>query len=208
MAAYYQTYHPSKNLAIFKPIQAGPGDRELYCRLFSLDQSLEEVTPLYFQAPLAPVIAAEREGRQVDLAQVWASFQSLQQRHDLILVEALGGLGSPVTRETTVADLARDWRLPVVLVVPVQLGAIAQAVANVALARQSKIDLKGIVLNCVQPRTDQEIADWAPADLIQSLTHTPVLGTLPHLSDPTNLAKLAQVAAGLDLEQLIPRQFG
>ena len=36
----------------------------------------------------------------------------------------------------TVADLAAAWHLPVVLVVPVKLGCIAQAVANVALARQ------------------------------------------------------------------------
>lgn len=208
LAAYYQTYQTSQKLAILKPIQAGPGDRELYCRLFSLNQSPEEVTPLYFQAPLAPPIAAEREGRQVELEQVWATLQSLQQTHDFVLVEALGGLGSPVTRETAVADLARDWRLPVVLVVPVKLGAIAQAVANVALARQSKIYLKGIVLNCVQPCSAEQIADWVPQDLIQSLTHTPVLGRLPHLSDPTDLTKLAQVASNLDLERLIPLQFG
>jgi len=61
-----------------------------------------------------------------------------------VLVEALGG--SPVSEEFTVADLA-EWR-PTVLVVPVKLGAIAQAVANVALARPSRVHLKGIVLNC------------------------------------------------------------
>ncbi len=125
-----------------------------------------------------------------------------------MLVEALGGLGSPVTYEITVADLARDWRLPVVLTVPVKLGAIAQAVANVALARQSRVHLQGIVLNCVQPCSLEEVADWAPRDLIQTLTHTPVLGTVPHLSDPADLSKLAQIAANLDLERLIPFNFG
>jgi len=52
----------------------------------------------------------------------------------------------------------------------VKLGAIAQAVANVALARPFCVHLKGIVLNCVQPRSQQEIADLAPVELIQSLT--------------------------------------
>lgn len=205
LAAYWQAYCTFR-LAIFKPIQTGPGDRELYSRL-AHDQSLEEITPLYFQAPLAPPIAAEREGRRVELEQAWAMFQLLQQKHDFILLEALGGLGSPVTAEITVADLARDWHLPVVLVVPVQLGAIAQAVANVALARQSRVYLQGIVLNCPHPCTTEEAADWAPPDLIQALTHTPVLGMLPHLDDPADLAKLAQVAANLDLEQLIPWQW-
>jgi dethiobiotin synthetase len=89
-------------------------------------------------------------------------------------------------------------------VVPVKLGAIGQAVANVALARQTHIHLKGIVLNCVQPCTEAEIANWAPADLIRSLTSTPVLGLMPHLPDPTNLSALAQVASDLDLENLLP----
>lgn len=203
LAAYWQTYYPDRRIAIMKPIQSGVGDRELYSRLFQLDQSLEEINPLYFDAPLAPPIAADREGRQIKLEKVWRTFEALSQQRDLVLVEALGGLGSPITRETTVADLAWDWRLPTVLVVPVKLGAIGQAVANVALAQLNRVHLKGIVLSCVQACSEQEIADWAPADLIQSLTQKPVLGCIPHLSDPTDLVKLAQVASSLDLERLI-----
>ncbi len=187
-----------------KPIQSGLGDRELYIRLFNLNQSADEITPLHFQAPLAPPLAADREGRRIELELAWKGLEMLRRQRDWVLVESLGGLGSPVTHETTVADLAWDWRLPTVLVVPVRLGAIAQAVANVALARQARVHLKGIVLNCTQPRTEQEIADWAPTDLIQSLTNVPVLGIIPYLTDVTDLAKLTQVAANLELEQLMP----
>jgi dethiobiotin synthetase len=161
------------------------------------------MTPLHFQTPVAPPVAAEREGRTVELGRVWQALNRLQQQRQWVLVEALGGLGSPVTHELTVADLARDWRLPVVLVVPVKLGAIAQTVANVALSRSSNIQLKGIILNCVRPCSDEEIADWTPIGLIESLTNVPVLGILPHLADPTDLSKLAQVASDLDLERLI-----
>ena len=202
LAAYWQKYYPQRSWGIMKPIQSGIGDRELYQKLFSLEQSAEEITPLYFDAPLAPPIAAAKENRRVDLAVVWQAFSKLRSQRDFVVVEALGGLGSPITDELTVADLAGDWRLPTVLVVPVRLGAIAQAVANVALARQSKVNLKGIVLNCVQPRTDAEIADWTPSDLIQSLTHTPVLGCLPYLDNVEDLDKLAQVASNLDWERL------
>jgi dethiobiotin synthetase len=202
LAAYYQKYYPQRSWGIMKPIQSGIGDREWYQRLFSLNQSAEEITPLYFQAPLAPPIAAARENRQVDLAVVWQALSELQKCRDFVLIEALGGLGSPITEELTVADLAGEWRLPTVLVVPVRLGAIAQAVANVALARQKKVNLKGIVLNCVQPRSDDEIADWTPSDLIQSLTNMPVLGYLPYLDNLDDLDKLAQIASNLDWETL------
>jgi dethiobiotin synthetase len=203
LAAYWQKHYPQRSWGIMKPIQSGIGDREWYENLFALEQSPEEITPLYFQAPLAPPIAAARENRQVDLALVWQALSKLRSQRDFVLVEALGGLGSPVTDELTVADLAAEWRLPTVLVVPVRLGAIAAAVANVALARQSRVHLVGIVLNCVQPRSDAEIADWTPPELIRSLTNTPVLGCLPYVDNPTDLEKLAQIASDLDLERLI-----
>jgi dethiobiotin synthetase len=205
LAAYWQTYCTSKRLGILKPLQTGVGDRELYQRLFQRD--LAEVTPIHFQAPLAPPLAARKEGRRVELERAWQAFERMLHSHDFTLVEGLGGLGSPVTWETTVADLAWDWRLPAVLVVPVKLGAIGQAVANVALAQQCRVYLKGIVLNCTQSLTQQEIDNWAPADLIQSLTNVPVLGLIPYLADPADLSKLAQVAAQLDLERLLPNIY-
>ena len=200
IAAYWQKYYPQRSLGMMKPIQSGLGDRELYQTLFNLDQSPEEITPLYFQAPLAPPIAAAKENRQIDLAIVWRTLLALQKQRDFVLVESLGGLGSPITDELTVADLAGEWRLQTFLVVPVRLGAIAQAVANVALARQHKINLRGIILNCTQPRTEEEIADLTPPELIQSLTNIPVLGCVPYLENPRDLEQLAKVAAALDWE--------
>ncbi|MCU0545179.1 MAG: dethiobiotin synthase [Oscillatoriaceae cyanobacterium Prado104] len=203
LAAYWQMYFPDRTLGIMKLLQTGTGDLELYTRLFALDQTPEELNPLHFNAPLAPPIAAEREGRQIDLEKVWTALAGLKQRKDFVLVEALGGLGSPVTRELTVADIARDWRMRGVLVAPVKLGAIGQVVANVALARQTGFNLRGIVLNCVQDRSTQEIANLTPIDLIESLTQIPVLGILPHLNDPTDRVQLAQIASELDLERLL-----
>jgi dethiobiotin synthetase len=213
LAAYWQIYCAPHTLGMMKPFQTGMGDREHYLRLFNLDQSPEELNPVHFAAPLAPPLAADREGKRVQPELAWQAFEALRSRRDFVLVEALGGLGSPITHETTVADLAWDWQLPVVLVVPVKLGAIGQAVANVALARQSRLHLKGIVLSCVQPCSDDEIEQWASASLIQSLTGIPVLGSIPHLADgwdaveiaPSDArTKLAQVASHLELERLMP----
>jgi len=203
LAAYWQQHRPQRRLGILKLVQAGSGDRELYRQLFDLDQSLDEIAPQWFAAPLAPPLAAAQEGRQVDLAVVWQGLQQLLANRDWVLVEALGGLGSPLTAELTVADLAAAWHLPVVLVVPVQLGAIAQSVANVALARQSQLSLRGIVLNCRQPCSQVDQQAWAPIPLIESLTQIPVLGTLPYLDQPQAVSSLAQAAANLDLEVLL-----
>jgi dethiobiotin synthetase len=202
LAAYGHKYHSRQNWGILKPIQCGVGDREFYRDLF--DRSVTEINPIYLAAPLAPPIAAAQAGVNIDLAIAWRAFEQMRQQNDLVLVEAIGGLGTPITAELVVADLAREWRLPTVLVVPIKLGAIAAAVANVALAQQYNVNLRGIVLNCPQPLSESEIADFAPAELIQSLTSTPVLGCIPYLPDLHDLDRLAAAAANLELEILLP----
>jgi dethiobiotin synthetase len=202
LAAYAQKYRPHQNWGILKPIQCGIGDREFYGKLF--DRAVDEINPIYLAQPLAPPIAATAAGVEIDLNSAWQALERMRQQHDFVLVEAIGGLGTPITAELTVADLAREWRLPTVLVVPVKLGAIGSAVANVALARQYNVQLRGIVLSCTQPRSIVEIANLAPADLIQSLTSTPVLGCLPYLPDLHDLDLLAAAAADLELEILLP----
>lgn len=202
LIAYWQTYYPERSFGVMKPIQSGVGDLELYLDLFTLDQSPESITPLYLQTPVAPPIAAEVENRIIDLAPIWQAFTRLQESKEWAIVEGLGGLGSPITHELVIADLARDWKLPTVLVVPVKLGAIAQTVANVALARQYRVPLIGLVLNCTHPCTPTEQEHWAPIHLIESLTQMPILGTIPYLENPRDLKQLTQAAANLDLERL------
>lgn len=204
LIAYWQRYRTLDNLGVMKLVQAGAGDREQYEKLFVLPQSAQTIAPLYFKTPVAPPIAAEREGRTVDLTCVWQAFQELQREKEFVLVEALGGLGSPVTAELTVADIARDWHFNAILVVPVKLGAIAQTVANVALARQTQLNLKGIILNCLHPDAEAHLEDWTPVSLIESLTQVPILGILPHLRDRADLKKLAKAASNFDLERLLP----
>jgi dethiobiotin synthetase len=202
LASYACKYRSQQNWGILKPIQCGTGDRELYARLF--DRAIAEINPIYLEQPLAPPIAAAQAGVEIDLGVAWQALTQMRQQHDFVLVEGIGGLGTPITAELVVADLAREWRLPAVLVVPVKLGAIGAAVANVALARQYNVQLLGIVLNCPQPLTAEEIANLAPAELIQSLTSTPVLGCLPYLPDLHDRDALAAAAADLELELLLP----
>ena len=214
LVSYWQKYQSNLSLGLLKLMQTGQGDRELYQQLFGHLDSVEIVTPLSFDAPLAPPIAAELAGEDIDLAIVWNSFTSLEQKQDFVLIEALGGLGSPVTNELIVGNLAAEWRLPTVLVVPIKLGAIAQTVANVALARSLNINLRGIILSCTSsfdaPAKPEQLA---PINLIQSLTQTPILGVLPYIQDlreqdklaaTTQCLALSEIASNWDLELILP----
>lgn len=199
IASYYQRYYPERRVAVYKPIQSGTGDREYYQQVLHLAQSLEDITPIFLSAPLAPPIAAEKEKRQIDLGCIWHKYQQLLGEYDLVLVETLGGLGSPITYDYLVADLVRDWQIPTLLVGVVRLGGIAQIVANVALARSLGVLLKGIVLNCLTPESREYLSDLTPPDLIESLVNLPVWGVLPPIADTSSSLALSEAARALHL---------
>lgn len=204
LASYWYKYREGKSLGLMKWLQTGIGDDEHYQSLFGHCLSWDIVTPQKWQTPVAPPIAAQREGKAIALDLVWQTLTQLQQKHPFVLLEALGSLGSPLTAELTVADLAGLWKLETLLVVPVKLGALGQAIAQVALARQTKVKLKGIILSCHTAIAEEQLADWAAPSLLKNFTQLPILGIIPPIpSDKrADLDYLAQIASHLDLEGL------
>ncbi|NJK59190.1 MAG: dethiobiotin synthase [Oscillatoriales cyanobacterium SM2_1_8] len=147
LAARWQRDCGRENVAVLKPVQAGVGDREYLQRVLGLRQTLAEICPAYYETPIASAIAQYREQKLLDLGAMWQAYQTLGQRYTHVAIEGVGGLGTPLTWDYTVADWLRDWRVPAVLVVPARLGAIGQTVAAVALARQTGVKLLGLVVN-------------------------------------------------------------
>lgn len=187
-----------ERVAIVKCVQCGPGDGETYRALFG--EAVPVILPQVFAAPLAPPLAAEREGSAVDLARLWQCYSEARALTDWVLVEGVGGVGCPLTLDATVADLGRDWRIPAVLVAPVRLGAVGQIVAAVGYSRAVGLDLRAIVLSRAVEPLEGDPDDLAPVPLIENLCRLPVLGTLPRLSAEPDQSVLAAAAAGLWLE--------
>src|SRR5688572_30776531 len=103
-----------------KPVETGcenmpPADAELLARAAGVSDPLELVCPVRFREPLAPAVAAEHEGTHVDLELIQRSFAELARRHEVVLVEGAGGLGVPIRADYTMADLAYDLGLPLLI---------------------------------------------------------------------------------------------
>lgn len=110
---------------------------------------LEHVCPQRFQAPLAPHLAAQTEGKRLDPQRLRTGLDYWRDRSDVILVEGAGGLMSPVSDEDFVADLAYDFGFPLLVVVPNRLGMINQALQTLlaAAAFRDGLTIAGMVLN-------------------------------------------------------------
>src|SRR5216117_143726 len=104
-------------VAALKPICSG-GRADARALHSSLDGALtlDEINPWYFRDPLAPLLAARREHRRVDLANVLAHVRSVQRRFDVVLVEGAGGLLSPLGEDFNSRDLMIALRaIPIVV---------------------------------------------------------------------------------------------
>ena len=144
------------------------------------DDPLELINPSCLRPPLAPAMAAQVAKNPIDLKKVWKAWRELQARHSTIIVEGVGGLLVPLVTGWTVADLARRWRLPLVIVTRPTLGTINHTKLTVLAARSHGLRVLGLVLNAAV-RTRRGLAERLnPAALVEE-TGVPLLGEIPHL---------------------------
>ena len=110
---------------------------------------LDRVCPQCFAAPIAPHLAARNEGKTLDAALLRRGIEYWRQRSDLIVVEGAGGLMSPLGETEYVADLARDFGCPLVVVSRNVLGTINATLQTLiaAAAFGDGLAVAGIVLN-------------------------------------------------------------
>jgi dethiobiotin synthetase len=112
----------------------------------------ELVTPFAFRLPLAPAVAARRAGRRFSMARALIAYRRLARRHELMIVEGVGGLLVPLGPRLCVADLAARMRLPLLVVVANRLGAINHALLTLNEARRRRLPVWRVVLNDVMRR--------------------------------------------------------
>lgn len=192
--------------AAIKPVASGceltddglrNGDALALQRAMTLDLPYEQVNPVAFAAPVAPHIAAMQEGRNLSVARL-AGFCSgvLMQTCDLALVEGAGGWRVPLNPRETVATLATELRIPVILVVGMKLGCINHALLTVEAIARDGLTLGGWVAN----RVDADMRCYEENLMtLRTLIPAPCLGDIPFLSD----ASPVTAAASIDLAPLL-----
>lgn len=198
------------DVGVMKPLESGcarspdgtllPADALALVAAAEVDDPLDAVCPERFEAPLAPALAAAREGRAPDLARIEATFAELARRHDLVLVEGAGGLLVPAAGDLTMADLAGRLGLPLLVVARAALGTLNHSLLTLEAARRRDLPVRAVVMNDAAGAAgeDPSVAD-NPAVLAR-LGEVEVVGPLPQTvgADPDRLADgLDALAASL-----------
>ena len=149
-----------------------------------------------FAQPVAPALAAEREGQDIDLDALVLQIEALSQGADVLLVEGAGGLLSPITWEWTVVDLARSLGAAALVVAADRLGTINHTQLTLSALELAGIDLTGVVLTAPE-NPDESTGTNAAA--IERLSGIDRVLSLPRENDPAAAAaQLAPVLGWLE----------
>lgn len=185
-----------RDVGVMKPVASGcvrrreglvSEDAEFLAKAADAPEVLDEIAPVRLAEPLAPTVAAARAGTPIDLAEMWAAWRRIRAAHDYVLVEGIGGILCPITPRETLADLAKAFALPLLVVARSGLGTINHAALTVEAARSRGLEVTGIIINCYH-HDSTDLAEMTNPDEIQRVTGRPVLCLIPE--DPaTNAAE-------------------
>ena len=113
--------------------------------------ALELINPYHFVPAIAPHIAAENVGVEIDVDLILRSYHTLAEMAEVVVVEGAGGFFVPVNAQQTLADLAVKLELPIILVVGMRLGCINHALLTVEAIKARGLKLAGWVANQIDP---------------------------------------------------------
>ena len=168
----------------FKPVETGistdeDSDSEVLARA-SGERTIIAEPLLRLVEPLAPAVAAERAGVELDPDAIEARIQELRREGYTVVVEGAGGVMVPLGWEFTVLDIAQSCDLDAIVVARAGLGTLNHVALTVMVLRSREIPIRGIVLN---GRSDA-----------------------PDLAESTNPAALSRMLHGIRVVE-VPRVF-
>ncbi|HYB12678.1 MAG TPA: dethiobiotin synthase [Myxococcota bacterium] len=140
------------DVGVMKPVETGvaadgPRDAQALQAAAGSADALAEICPVALPLAAAPAVAAAEAGTWIELSQLKDRFKRLAARHEWMIVEGAGGLLVPISGAVTMADLAAELRLPLVVVARARLGTINHTRLTLEAAAARGLRLAGVVVS-------------------------------------------------------------
>ena len=181
-------------IAPFKPAETGcelddngnlvPADAVFLQKASQSPALLEIICPVRFRTPVAPAVAADLEGIEMDAGttaqRLEKCYSDLASSHDFVIVETAGGIMVPIAWGYHYGDLARSLALPVLVVAGSKLGVLNHTLLTFEFLQNHGLTAAGCVINHLyqekSPAVDTNVA------ALQKLLSVP-LYNLPYAPD-------------------------
>ena len=154
------------------------------------DVDLHAITPYTFAVPAAPPVAARLAGVSLRLEDLAAAVRRRAAEGNTVLVESVGGLLCPLTGRETVADLAIELDMPLIVVARRSLGTLNHTLLTVEAAQRRGLRLVGVVVTATSPVSG--VAEETVIEELRMRLHVRLLAVLPYrpITDGGAMAEL------------------
>jgi dethiobiotin synthetase len=183
------------DVGIMKPFASAKGifsrkyrseDTALLARAAHSIDTDKEMNPFFYSVPAAPYVAsAVTQQEKVRISTVLDVFHDLAAKHDLMIVEGIGGLMVPLTESETFADFAKILNLPIIIVARCSLGTFNHILLTVNGSKAYGLDIMGLVMNGY-PQKERAV-DRHLVSAITRLAGVEVLCVVPKIAGVTNI---------------------
>jgi len=140
-----------------------------------------------FKLASSPHLASQLEKKAINPARIKKSFKALSDNFDFVIAEGIGGALVPINKRKLVIDIAKELKLPVLIVVENRLGAINQALLTVAALKQRNMKISGIIFNNIARGPEERIVLEDNPRIVGKITGERILGILPRIKDMDKL---------------------
>jgi len=174
------------DVGVMKPFASGykssvdsvSEDVEILMKYSQTHDSIDLVNPYYFEIPTSPYDACKQLNLEIDISKVIDSYNQLASIHDIVIVEGIGGIMTPISKNYFVSDLISDLNLDSIIVTGSKIGSVNHLMLTYDHARQKNLKLKGFIIN-------QNVADGYDLSNLKhqifGLTGHKAFGAIPYV---------------------------
>jgi len=143
------------DVGVMKPFASGhkknsnslPQDVEILMKYSGSQDPIDLVNPYFFEIPTSPYDAAKILVQKINLQKVIDAYNKLLSSHDLVIVEGIGGLMTPITQNYFVSNLISELDIDTIVVMGSKLGTVNHTLLTYEHCKQMHLKLKGFVIN-------------------------------------------------------------
>ena len=143
------------DVGVMKPFASGykvtadsiSGDVEILMKYSGAKDPIGLVNPYYFEIPTSPYDACKQLNLEIDISRVIDSYKQLVSIHDVVIVEGIGGIMTPISKNYFVSDLISDLQLSSIIITGSKIGTVNHLMLTYEHAQQKNLKLKGFVVN-------------------------------------------------------------
>jgi len=160
------------------------------------------INPVFLSLPTSPYDATKLLELSIDMPLIFDQFKKLSSMHEILLVEGIGGIMTPITKNFFVADMIKEMGIEAIIVTRATIGTLNHTVMTCTMCKDYGIKIRGLVINNFDEKGTPAEKN-APVTLYE-LTNSPILGTIPFIRDLNNLEKIVEsVDKNIDVKSLI-----